>query len=286
MTYQNQVLDFEFHLTNEGDKFSDGSIIKKIYSPRSSANIVTFGGHNSGDAQFTIWGLSFEDIATLTRFRGWNGAKNFNKIVVKANGSTLYQGMIVSCIADLNQAPDVSVSIYCNPCAFLMTIVSPPFSFKGKIKAADMIESIIKPLGMSLTNVDVDVSLTDPYIVGSPYQQIMQIIDHVGCFINYSYDDIYISKKETPRDDGVINLSPSTGLIGYPMYYDSHLVAKSYFSPIYAVGKKIKLDTILPLASGDYSIYSVTHDLTCNLPGGKFETTLVLIRIFNNEKSS
>lgn len=284
MTYQNQRLDFEFYLTNDGDKFRDGSTVKKLYEPRSVANIRSFGGHNSGEGQFIIWGLSFDDIATLTRFQGWNGATQFNRIVVKANGNTVYQGTIVSCVADLNQAPDVSVAINCQPCAFLMTYVAKPFSFSGEIKVAEVIGAIIKPFNMSLTNIDVTESVKDPYIVGSPFQQIMQIIDHVGCFVNYSYDDIYISKSMTPKDDKEIYLAPETGLIGYPMYYESMLSAKSYFNPSYTMGRKIKLNTILPLANGLYTIVGIIHDLSCNLPGGKFETNLVLQRSFKNEK--
>ncbi|XKM12651.1 hypothetical protein RCS94_06390 [Orbaceae bacterium ac157xtp] len=283
MNYQNQRLDFEIHLTNEKDIFPDGTKIKRIYSPRSTVQIKTVGGANSNEANITIWGLSRDDIAMITQFSIWNGGRTFNKIVVKANGVTCYQGTIINCVADFNKVPDISVLISCQPCAFLNTAVAKPFSFNGEVSAADVIKSIIKPFGMSLTNIDVDTMLDTPYLQGSPFQQILQVVEHARCYVHFSYDSIYMSKIGSARNDEEIYLAPETGLIGYPMYFGDGLSVKTYFNPSYVANQKIKLNTYLPLASGSYTIGAIIHNLSCQLVGAQFESNLILYRAIDEK---
>ncbi|RKS87342.1 hypothetical protein DES39_0563 [Orbus hercynius] len=280
MNYQTQILDFEFLIKGNGEDPSEITDTIKLKAPRSTATISTFGGVNSSEASFTIWGLGRDDIATLTRFEMWNGGKNYNAISVKANGVKCYEGTIINCVADFNQAPDIPVIINCQPCAFLSVAVAMPFSFGGEIKASDIIQSIIKPFGMTLTNIDVTESLKNPYIIGSPYQQILSVANDIRCFIELSYSDIYISKIGTARDEEAILISPQTGLIGYPSYFGTYLTVKTYFNPSYKTGQKVKLETYLPLASGDYTVGAIIHNLSCQLPGGTFESSLILYKVF------
>lgn len=285
MNYQNQKLSYEIHITDDNQNFPDGSKIKKIIGARSTANIKTFGGTNSNEANVTIWGLNRDDISTITQFSMWNGGRSFNKLVIKANDSVIYEGTIMNCVADFNQAPDISVNISCLPCAFLNVINAKPFSYNGDVKASEVIESIIKPFGMSLTNIDVDDFISSPFLQGTPYQQILQVVEHIRCFVSFSYTDVYISKFGTPRDNSELLLSPETGLIGYPVYFNSYLTVKTYFNPSYKSWQKIILKTHLPLASGSYTIGAINHNLSCELPGGQFESNLILYKAVN-EKSN
>jgi len=278
MTYQLQSLEFEFYIKGDKDEPKKITDTIKLNSPRSTANISTFGGTNSSEANFTIWGIGRDVIATLTRFEMWNGGKNFNNIVVKANGVKCYEGVIINCVADFNQAPDIPVNISCQPCAFLAVAVSKPFSFNGEVRASEIIQSIIKPFNMTLINVDVLDYLKNPYITGSPYQQILSVSSNVRCFIEFSFDNIYISKQNSPRSSDVIEISPSSGLIGFPNYFGTYLTIKTYFNSSYKTGQRVKLDTYLPLASGDYTIGAIIHNLSCQLPNGTFESNLILYK--------
>lgn len=272
-----QELEFEFYIkdTLDPDKIANTF---KIKAPRSTASISTFGGSNSSEANFNIWGIGRDMIATLTRFDMWNGGKNYNTIIVKANGAKCYEGTIINCFADFNQAPDIPLIINCQPCAFLAVTVAMPFSYNGSIKASDIIQSIIKPFNMTLTNVDVTAVLKDPYIIGSPYQQILSVVNSARCFVDFSYSDIYISQTNSPRSNDVIKISPKTGLIGFPTYFGTYLTIKTYYNPTYRAGDRVKLETYLPLASGDYTIGAIIHNLSCKLPNGTFESNLVLYK--------
>ncbi|WP_392558730.1 baseplate hub protein [Orbus mooreae] len=281
MDYQNQQLDFTITLANEEQSFSNGSRKVTYFSPRSTAIITAINGTNSGKASFRIWGLTRETIATITNMGIWRTGDKLNKIEVKANGATVYQGVIANCVADFNQAPDISVSIDCYASAFLMIEVAKPFSFNGEVKASQAIESIIKPFGMTLINNGVTSSLSNPYISGSPYNQIMEIANSVGCLVIFEYDTITLHDKDYKPGDPVITISPETGLIGYPMYFSYYLTIKTYFNPSYKVGKPVNLITSLPLATGKYIIGGIEHNLSCNLIGGLYESNLLLYKVFN-----
>ncbi|RKS84667.1 hypothetical protein DES39_1879 [Orbus hercynius] len=281
MDYQNQQLDFTITLANDSQSFSDGSRKVTYLSPRSTAQITSVNGTNSGKGSFRIWGLSRDTIAIITNMGIWRTGDKLNLLEVKANGITVYQGVIANCVADFNQAPDISVSIDCYASAFLMIEVAKPFSFNGEVKASEAIEAIIKPFGMTLVNNGVTSSLSNPYIVGSPYNQIMEIVNNVGCLVIFDYDTITLHSSDYIPSEPVITIAPETGLIGYPMYLRTHLTAKTYFNSSYKVGKPVKLITDLPLATGDYIIGGIEHNLSCNLIGGLYESNLLLYKVFN-----
>jgi hypothetical protein len=284
MTYKNQQLEYEIYLRDNKVKFKNDSTAIKITGARSTAQIATCGEINSLEATITIWGLSREIISTLTQFSIFNTGREFNVIRIIANSIVVYEGTIINCLADFNQAPDIQLRINCLPCAHLMLAIASPFSQSGSVKVADIIRSIITPFDMSLTNIDVKESIPDPYLKGSPYQQILNAAWQGGCFVQFSYNDILIRNKNTPVSKDIINISPESGFIGYPIYCDSGLSVKTYFNESYVIGQKVNLASFLPLADGDYTIGMVTHNLSSELAGGVWESNLLLYRNFNNEQ--
>lgn len=281
--YQNQQLSFEIALS-AGRQFADGSNSIKIEGARSVAQISHVGGNNSLEASVMIWGLNKSIMTTLTQFKTWNGGKEFNVIKIRANGLICYEGTIIDCFADFNQAPDVPLTINCLPCAFLMTAKTPPFSQAGSVKVEDIIRTVIAPFNMPLNNIGVTAVLSDPIFAGSPYSQIIAVTNAVGCFVEFSYNDVTIRERQKPLDDEPINISVGTGLIGYPMYNSIGLNIKTFYNGNYKLGQKINLTSSIPLADGEYMINAIFHNLSCEMPSGLWETNLMIVRSNSNEK--
>lgn len=278
MKYQNQILDFKFLIKgNDSDPTLTTETIT-IKSPRSTASISTYGGTHSNTANVSIWGLSRDDLGRLTQLNIWGEHKSYSVLEISANGSLCYVGTVMTAVADFNKAPDIPLIINCQPAAFLNSTVAKPFSFNGEMRVDEIIKSIVAPFGMTVINNGVTSSLNNQVLQGNPYSQITAACSAVGCFYEISYSSVYISNKSKSLEGNGIYVSPETGLIGYPIYSMFGLTAKTYFNPSYKMSQKIKLDTYLPYATGDYTVGGITHNLSCQMPNGQMESNLILYK--------
>ena len=66
----------------------------------------------------------------------------------------------------------------------------------------------------------------------------------------------------------VTAITPETGQIGYPSFDSMGIRCSCFFRPALMVAGYCRIESSLPRASGVWKIYSVTHELASNLPGG------------------
>jgi len=83
---------------------------------------------------------------------------------------------------------------------------------------------------------------------------------------------LYIWPRGQARGQQVPLLSPRTGLIGYPTYTATGIVGLCRYNPNVGFGGKIKVESSLTPACGEWVITKLSHTLESEIPGGLWQT--------------
>lgn len=273
MTYKKRSLKFQFTL-KEGAFDQQGNDILTLDNVKAEVEMGAYGGQTGSELNARIYGLSIEKMAQLSyKGRQLSGPKQ-NIIRVWADDVPLFYGTITNCFTDFNQMPDAPLMIQSFATGFEQSIVSPPFSAKGSVDVADAIKSIATTIKYVVVNSGVTSKLSGGYFRGDPISQIRQIAEASGINVDFRLGVIYIWPQGGRADDVMPYVSPETGLIGYPVFTGYGINFTCNFSSLVCLGRKIKLDTSLPNASGTYTVITANHYLSSWIEGGPWNTTV------------
>lgn len=271
MTYKKRTLKFQFTL-KEGSFDDQGNSTLTIENIKSEVEIGAYGGIAGTNMEARIFGLSLNNMAALS-YKGiqYNGSKQ-NLMKVWADDKPIFVGSITSCFADLNQMPDAPLIISAFSTGFDQSITAPPFSREGVASVAEIIQSIAAGIGYTVVNSGVSAKVENPYFTGDPISQIHQVAELAGINIDFRLGAIYIWPQSGNIDDTIPLISPSTGLLGYPIFTRTGITFQCVYSDLILRGRKIQLETSLPNGSGIYTIQSATHHLSSWVEGGPWAT--------------
>ncbi|MBE0135308.1 baseplate hub protein [Klebsiella michiganensis] len=275
MSYKERELTVSFTLAN--GTFDGGignTLIVKGF--KCEAAISAFGGATGTMMELSLWGLSLENMAKLTTNAQKIIAAEQNAIVVYAGDTRVFSGSITSARINLNQMPDAPIEITAAAAGRERLIPCEPTSIRGDADVADMIRALAFKVGLKFINVDVKSTERNPVYKGNAIKQIIEIAAAHKITVNIDFGTVTIYTGKKPSDSVVPYVSPSTGLIGYPIFYDMGINFRCIYSPSLKLNTKIILETDLPHASGEWIIQAgTTHYLSCKIPGGLWETFVV-----------
>lgn len=83
-----------------------------------------------------------------------------------------------------------------------------------------------------------------------------------------------ITNKYAPRKGFIPEISPQSGLIGYPTFDAIGVNFQTLFNPSVTFGGSIKLKTDIKKAEGEWVVVSVAHKLESEKPGGAWFSTI------------
>lgn len=274
-----RLINVTFQLAN--DTFSNGQDTLTVTGLRCEAVIDDINGINQGSLQLRIYGMKIEDMNAMSLLGKRYLEARRNVITVTAgdmvNGmqqvfkGTIYQGSI-----DYAGMPDVGFNIAASSGYFENVQSSADFSMKGDVSVATIIESIAKGMGFSFLNNGVDAKLSNPHLEGSPLAQIMAVAQaaHVAC--NVSQGVVAIWPNGGTRDDQIVDISPATGLVGYPVYSQYGIDVTTLFNPNLMNGRKAKVTSDAIGATGDWYVQVTRHELSSQSKNGPWFTTAQL----------
>lgn len=271
MTYKRRTLKFQFTL-KEGAFDESGNDILTIDNIKADIEIGAYGGIAGTNIEARVYGLSIENMAALS-YKGiqLNGAKQ-NMMKVWADDKPVFFGSITACFSDLNQMPDAALNISAFSTGFDQSIAAPPFSREGVASVPEIIQSIAASINYTVVNNGVNARVENPYFVGDPISQIQQVADLAGINIDFRLGAIYIWPQSGNIDDTVPLVSPTTGLVGYPVFTPTGITFQCIYSDLILRGRKIQIETSLPNGSGIYTVQSAVHYLSSWTEGGPWYT--------------
>lgn len=271
MTYKKRSLKFQFTLKS-GKFDQQGNDIITIDNIKAEIEVGAYGGITGTSLEARVFGLGSERMSQLS-YKGiqYNGAQQ-NMLKIWADGDPIFFGSITNCFADMNQMPDAPLIISAFSTGFDQSISAPPFSLNGEANVADIITAIAKTIDYTVVNGGVNARLENPYFEGNPISQINQCAIAGGIDIDFRLGVIYIWPQGGNVDDVMPFVSPENGLIGYPVFSNYGLNFSCQYSNLILRGRKVKIETTLPNASGIYTIQSATHYLSSWSEGAPWMT--------------
>ena len=253
--------------------FGGGGNSKIIEGLATDVDITKPGLPEKNSASVSIANISLADMEQMTflAFQPLQSLKNLITIEVGEQGKTLatvFKGEITSAYADYGSVPDVEFKIEALSGGYAAQIGAKPISVKGNAKAADLIKQFAKEIGYTFKNEGVAASVRNAVFNGSPIEKARSVAAEVGAELLIDDDSMILMPYDKPRSGGAVLLTPETGLIGYPSFTSDGISFSCFFNPNLKQGGQVKIESIVPRASGDWKITKLSHKLTAYRTGG------------------
>lgn len=253
--------------------FGGGGNSKIIEGLATDVDITKPGLPEKNSASVSIANISLADMEQMTflAFQPLQSLKNLITIEVGEQGKTLatvFKGEITSAYADYGSVPDVEFKIEALSGGYAAQIGAKPISVKGNAKAADLIKQFAKEIGYTFKNEGVAASVRNAVFNGSPIEKARSVADEVGAELLIDDDSMILMPYDKPRSGGAVLLTPETGLIGYPSFTSDGISFSCFFNPNLKQGGQVKIESIVPRASGYWKITKLSHRLTAYRTGG------------------
>jgi hypothetical protein len=259
---------------------------------RIMAAINSVGGEAQGQAAIRIFGLPLTIMNKLTSVGPFmNQIRMKNKILIAAGDeggalTTVFRGVIDTAYAELNSAPSVALSIVAFSAleAAIMPVGSK--SFTGAQDVAFLMQQFASTIAKStgepfpFNNHGVSVKISNPSFNGTALDWIRELA--AAAHINHRFDHpgLTIWPEDAHTTEDVIPLSPQTGLVGYPALNSQYIALKSIFIPNAHLGQRVAVSgSEIVGINGTWTIFTVTHNLESQTPGGQWFTEL---QVFTN----
>ena len=255
---------------------------------KCQAVISNPGGTNSiGQLQLKVYGMTLEQMNQYSS-AGANlvSVNNFSITVVVGNqGKPLIQvfsGHIQSSFIDFSAIPEVCFVVTAASGYYEKSTSVAPNSYNGSKNAEDIIASLTASMGSNWSfknfNNNAHAIITNQYLSGSIIDQI-KTVAKAACFpYKIENNTVSIWSNDGNIDDVILDISPQTGLVGYPVYWAQGFFIKTEFNEALSNGRKVNLTSSIIKANGEWDAHVVTHELSTLTPDGAWFTSVRLNR--------
>ena len=231
------------------------------------------GGTEFSTAQVEIYGLSLETMSQLTwlSFQPLGRRYNLMQIAAGEQGkelSVIFQGDITVAYADLNGSSPV-LRIEAQTASYPLLNPTPQVAIQGEQNVDQLLLTFASDANLTYRNEGVRASISDCVLTGSPVEKMRQIADHIGADIIFDDDKaVLVPRRKTRAAEGSIPVvSAESGMIGYPTFTNTGIQASTFFRPDLKIASAVRIESIVPRASGVWKITHLTHELSAHNPG-------------------
>lgn len=246
---------------------------------RMSAKI-TANARQATELNLNIWGLREDDMNAMTAAWLDPQAIRDNTVTLEADSGDgyrlVFQGTIIEAQPDFRKAPDVPFQVLAMISYFNLINIAQPLSFQGAVSIDVLGRYFADQLGMSYQNGGAQAVLNDPYFPGTVFDQLREACKAASVDFYFQGKTLVITPLLKPLSDvPAVILSPSSGLIGYPMYTRRGLVVTAIYDPAFQCASAIEIQgSRVKGANGRWYPFSMELDLNANLPNGVWIATL------------
>jgi hypothetical protein len=227
----------------------------------------------------SIWGMRTTDMDALTS--AWIDSTAIRDNIVQlfadiGNGFfPVFSGTITEAQPDYQKAPEVSFQILATVPYIKMIDIAEPSSYQGSLDINEFGQFAASQLGMSFAS-SAQATLTDQYLSGSIFDQLRDACSAAKVDFYFQGDKLVFAPLQKPLSDSpVVVLTPSTGLLGYPMYTRFGTVINALYDPVFQCGSAIEVqDSQVKGINGRWYPFAAEYDLSANLPNGPWFATL------------
>lgn len=265
----------ETHLTLANGSFGGKGNTKIIRGLATDVSIERPGLPDKDKARVKIYNLPLQEMEQLTTlaFRPLEVRKNIVRILAGSenNLSEVFNGDITSAFGNFNNVPDPVFEIEAL-CGYYASIQpSSPTSISGSTSVADIISKIAQQIGYYFVNQGVTSSLRNVVLNGSPMEQAINAAKQVGAQLLVNDTTMTLLNANEALSGNAVLLNKDTGMIGYPTFNNEGIIVKSLYNNSFKFNGLVKVESIVPKATGVWRITKLTHNLSAfNSQGGQW----------------
>jgi hypothetical protein len=257
-------------ILGEGE-FEGGGNTKIIEGLATTVQVTKAGLPEKNSAEVRIQGLKLSDMEQLTFLSFLPGEYRKNHILIEAGDkggelSVVFKGDITAASADFSTAPDVTMKFNALTAGWSVLVADSPTSVQGEATAESLIKQFAEQAGFNFVNEGVTESVKNATFNGSPVQKAEQVADEVGAELLMDDETWTLMPWDKPRGDAVL-LKAESGMIGYPSFTQDGISVECFYNPRLQLGGQIKIESIVPRASGYWKITKLSHDLAAYTQG-------------------
>ncbi len=273
--YAPRAIEVTIGLTSGG-----GGTNVKLTGLRVETQIAHANMPTTGLSVTRVYGLTLDHMNALSKAgQVYSAATNTILIEAGDQGTKLtpvFAGNILEAYPDFRAQPEVFFYIFATPTPIAQLKPVPPVSFNGPTQASTVLEKIAQSAGWKLENNNVNAVLQSPYFAGFAWTQLLACVKAAGCFgyLDPLTKTVAVWPKLGSRNGANVEISPDTGMIGYPSFQAKIVTVRTLFDPRPKVGQPITIKSQLTAANGKFNVIDVTHDLACQTVDGPWETTV------------
>jgi len=251
---------------------------------RCSAIITNPGGNSAyGTLQLKVYGMTLAQMNEYSS-TGANmvGVQNTTVVVSAGNQGDaalqqVFSGTIISSFIDFASVPDVAFNCSAVTGYFAKGNTIASNSFQGSHNAEDIIQALALTNGFKFVNGTgsnkAHAVLQNQNVYGSAVDQMQTVANNAAFPLKIENNTVYIWANNGNVDNVVVDVSPETGMVGYPSYWMSGFTVKSEFKPLIANGRTVNLTSSIPKANGQFPVHTCTHEISTLTPDGPWFTT-------------
>lgn len=272
-------IDVTFAL-GTGSFGDSGSNETTLTGLRVSTKIVLAGGMAMGQLQMQVYGMTFDMMNKLSTLGLAVQLQRRNSVSVMAGDadsgmSLVFVGTIQNAWADFSGSPENAFQVEASVGLYNAVVPQAPTSYNGATNAVLILQRLATQAGLAFENNGVSSILVDPYFYGSLRSQMAACVEAANIDWNGGENaTLAIWPKGKARYGSIPLISPATGLIGYPAYTSQGIVLQTLFNPNIAFGGKVKVESSLTPANGEWNVFRMDHDLESQVPGGSWFSTV------------
>lgn len=253
--------------------FQNGSNQITVEGLPTSVEIQKQGGDERPSCTVTISNLNIDVVRQLTTlsFRPLQRFKNQITINAGDVGSqlqTIFIGDFDNAYGEFQNAPTMNLLVKAIACQHGALMATPATSVDGVEQVSKLMEQWATEAGYTLENHGVNASVKNSVYRGSPVDKAKALAREVN--IDLIIDDGKFSI--TPMGEAVsgnaIIVDPQHGLLGYPQFSNDGIELNMIFNPALKIGGLIKVESIVPRASGVWKITKINTKLEAYVPNG------------------
>ena len=260
--------------------FQNGANQITVEGVPTSVEIQKQGGDERPSCTVVISNLNIDVVKQLTTlsFRPLQRFKNqitINAGEVGKQLQTIFIGDFENAYGDFQDAPTMNLEVKAIAAQHGALIASPATSVDGTEQVSELMEQWAIEAGCVLENHGVNASVKNTIYRGSPIDKAKALAREVNIDLIIDDGKFVITPANTPINGNAVLIDAQHGLLGYPAFDNDGIEFNMIFDPNVKIGGLVKIESVVPRASGIWKVTKINTKLEAYIPsGGSWDSTV------------
>lgn len=251
--------------------FQNGANQITVEGLPTSVELNKQGGDERPSCTVTISNLNIDVVKQLTTlsFRPLQRFKNQITVNVGEVGKqlqTVFVGDFDNAYGEFSSAPTMNLIVKAISAQHGALMATPATSILGTEQVAKLMEQWAIEAGCTLQNNGVNASVKNAVYRGSPVEKAQTLARDVGIDLIIDDGKFTITPANVAIDGNAVLVDPKHGLLGYPSFSNDGIEFNMIFDPNIKVGGLVKIESVVPRASGIWKVVKVDSHLEAYIP--------------------